>query len=147
MSTYGCHNDEHWLVDKIGLCEEAETEIDEDEIFAELCQTGKHVFAGPLRAFRHIVVCVVFECDAAKEQRNDTAHRETVTEEVARVCDEDYQARFDLRKFVKPRMFQHQGASESENNSQRHRCHENQQKYADAVKERQKMDLLAMELR
>lgn len=69
--TYGGYEDEDGLVDEVSLREQAQTEVDEDEVLGELSQTGEYVFARPLRASRHVVVRVVLESNAAEEERYD----------------------------------------------------------------------------
>ena len=67
MLTYACYDDEHRLVDQIGLGEETEAEVDEDEILADLGQTCKNVSACPLGSSRHVMVRVMLESDTAKK--------------------------------------------------------------------------------
>lgn len=72
------NDDEDGLVDQLHLREKGETEVDEDEVLAQLCQNGKNVFCGALSLPRHVVVGVVLEGNAAEEQGHDAAHVCTV---------------------------------------------------------------------
>lgn len=65
--TYRRNDNEERLVNKISLSEQTETQVDEDEILAELRQGSKHVFACSLCSLAHVVVCIMLQCDTAEQ--------------------------------------------------------------------------------
>lgn len=65
-----------------GKCEDGHAEVNKDKIFGELREHAEDVFSGALGTPRHGMVGVVLEGNPAEEEGNDSAHLETVREEV-----------------------------------------------------------------
>ena len=64
-------DDEAGFEDEVGFSKERDAQVDEDEVFGELGENLEDEFDRKLCATRHVVVCVVFDTDAAEEKRHD----------------------------------------------------------------------------
>ena len=60
--------DEEGLVFELVVCEEGQTEVDENEVLGELGSDLEEEFGGELGAAGHVVVGVVLKTDAAEEE-------------------------------------------------------------------------------
>ena len=120
--------------------EEVHAEVDEDEVFAQLCEDAEKVFGGALRAAGHRVVGVVLEGDAAEEEGDDAGHVQAVREEVGCVRDKGDKARLDLRVKREGGVFECEGGKEAKGNPEGHTAAEGEEEDANAVKDRADVD-------
>lgn len=62
----GGDEDEEGTENELCFGEERKAKVYEDKILRELSQDLKEVLCGKLGAAGHVIICVVFECDAAE---------------------------------------------------------------------------------
>lgn len=52
--------------------EQIQAKVYEDEILGELCEDLEEVLGSELRSARHVIVCIVLECDTTEEKGDNS---------------------------------------------------------------------------
>lgn len=93
------------------------------------------------------MIRVVLERDSAEQEGDDTAHAQSVREEVRRVRHKCNDAALDLRVGGQVRVLETERAHEAERDTEQHGYEEREQEDADTVEETREVNVLAVEVR
>jgi hypothetical protein len=92
------------------------------------------------------MVRIVLECDSAEQERYDTAHAETVGEEVGRIRNERNDTALNLGVRRKMRVLEGERARQTKSDTQQHGPEEREQEDADTVEQTRDVNILAVEV-